>query len=66
MRSILDALEWADERRGRPNLIIAHTIKGSGISFAENNAAFHNGSLTAEQYETACRELSEPRRACKE
>jgi transketolase len=57
MQAILEALRWADETDGRPKLIIAHTTKGAGISFAENNAAFHNGSLTREQYETACREL---------
>jgi transketolase len=57
MPSILQAFDWTDLTAGRPKLIIAHTIKGAGISFAENNAAFHNASLTPEQYERACREL---------
>jgi transketolase len=58
MEMILEALDWADETKEKPKLIIAHTIKGAGISFAENQAAFHNNSLTQEQYEAACHELS--------
>lgn len=55
--SVLEALDWASEADGQPRAIVAHTVKGRGISFAEHNAAFHNGSLTREQYEMACREL---------
>lgn len=58
MREIVAALEEADATRGKPTVIIAKTVKGKGISFAENNAAFHNGAMTAEQYELAKRELS--------
>jgi len=36
-----------------PSVIIAHTIKGKGVSFAENNPTFHNASLTMEQIERA-------------
>lgn len=57
MRSILEALEEADKVRGQPKMIIAHTVKGKGISFAENQPAFHNGILTEEQYELALQEL---------
>jgi transketolase len=38
-------------------MIVAHTIKGKGISFAENRPEFHNGILNAEQFALACREL---------
>ncbi len=58
MREIVTALDEADGIRGKPTVIIAKTIKGKGVSFAENNAAFHNGAMTAEQYELAKRELS--------
>ena len=58
MREIVAALGEADATRGKPTVIIAKTVKGKGISFAENNAAFHNGAMTAEQYELAKRELS--------
>lgn len=54
---ILEALDKADEVKGKPTVIIAETIKGKYISFAENNAAFHNGSMTVEQYETAKKDL---------
>jgi len=58
--AILDALDAAEQRRGMPTMIIAHTVKGSGISFAEHRPEFHNGSFTAAQFEGACRELAGP------
>jgi transketolase len=54
MEAIIDALDKAEEVKGKPTIIIANTIKGKGIKCAENNAAFHNGSMTQEQYEQAC------------
>ena len=62
VRQILTALETAQKTRGRPTVIVAETVKGKGFSFAENNAAFHNGALTADQYRQALSEL-EARRA---
>ena len=59
---ILTALAKAQKTKGRPTVIVAETVKGKGFSFAENNAAFHNGSLTADQYRQALSEL-EARRA---
>lgn len=56
---ILAALDEADTVKGQPTIIIAHTVKGKGISFAENVVGFHNGAMTHEQYETALRELDE-------
>ena len=55
MAAILDALDAVDGIRGRPKMIIARTIKGCGLAFAENKAAFHNGMLDAGQFEEACR-----------
>nr|WP_319490035.1 transketolase [uncultured Caproiciproducens sp.] len=57
VEQILAAFEEADTVKGMPTVIIAHTTKGKGISFAENVVGFHNGSLTKEQYETALKEL---------
>jgi transketolase len=54
---ICDAFDKADEIKDKPVMIIANTIKGKGISFAENNASFHNGSMTQEQYLKALEEL---------
>jgi len=58
---ILEVLDRVDEISGRPKMIIARTVKGCGISFAERVAAFHNGVFDVEQYERACRELGEER-----
>lgn len=53
IEQIMEALNKAEKVKGRPTVIIAETIKGKGISFAENNAAFHNAAFTQEQYKTA-------------
>lgn len=47
------ALEQAARNKGRPTIIIAHTVKGKGIPFAEGKAAFHNGIMNQEQYREA-------------
>ena len=57
VEEIIAALDEAETVKGKPTVIIAHTVKGKGISFAENVVSFHNGPLTKEQYETALREL---------
>lgn len=57
--SIIETLDKADKINNKPVLIIAHTIKGKGVSFAENVASFHHGMMTREQYETALKELSD-------
>lgn len=44
-------------RNGKPKVIIANTIKGKGISFMENQPAWHHGVLTEKQYPEAMREL---------
>lgn len=46
-------------RPGRPLAIIAHTVKGKGLSFAEDNNDWHHAVLTRAQYEAAIAELSE-------
>lgn len=51
--AVLAALDEAATPAGRPTVIVADTVKGKGIPFAENTAAFHNGSMTREQYEAA-------------
>lgn len=51
------AIDEALRVTGKPSLIILDTIKGKDFSFAENNAAYHNGILTREVYDTAVAEL---------
>jgi transketolase len=43
--------------KGQPTVIIAHTTKGKGVSFMENNADFHGKAPTPEQVEIALKEL---------
>lgn len=61
MKAIVDSLDALDQVQGKPKIIIAHTIKGAGIPFAENRVEFHNGQLDTEQYETACALLASGR-----
>ena len=50
-------LEEAAGFRGKPCVIIAHTVKGYGVSFMENRAEWHHKVPDREQYETAMAEL---------
>jgi len=56
------ALGEAAGIKGKPTVLIARTIKGKGFSFAENKAAFHNGSLTDEQFAIALDDLEKIRK----
>ncbi len=58
MTEILTALDETEKVKDKPTAIIAHTIKGKGISFAENQVGFHNKALTKEQYDQALAELA--------
>lgn len=55
---ILAAYEQAERIKGQPTMIIAHTIKGKGVSFMENNVDFHGKAPTPEETERALRELA--------
>ncbi len=61
--AILAALQDAGSRKGAPTVVIADTVKGKGVSFAENTAAFHNGVMSQAQYDAALEELSAARAA---
>lgn len=51
------AFEEARNTKGMPTLILAHTIKGKGVSYMENNAGWHGSAPNAEQLEVALKEL---------
>lgn len=55
--AIEDAIEKAKLVKGKPSLVILDTVKGKCFTFAEGNAAYHNGILDDEKYAQACREL---------
>ena len=49
------------EHEGAPLAIVAHTVKGKGVSFMEGNAQYHNNRLPDEQLEQALSEVGEAR-----
>ena len=59
VREISKALDRALEGRDKPSIIIAHTLKGKGVSFSENILASHNMKLTKEHLKQAIKELGD-------
>ena len=55
--AIRKALADAEATKGKPTCIVAHTIKGKGISFMENNPKFHGTAPTADEVTLALKEL---------
>jgi transketolase len=56
--ALLPTIDKARQRRTRPTVIIAHTVKGKGVSFMENTATFHGRAPTADEMEKAMQELA--------
>lgn len=52
-----DALSVIPKEPGRPTCLIAHTVKGKGVSFMENTVLWHYRSPRGEEFEAALREL---------
>lgn len=48
---------FADIKEGVPNIIIADTVKGKGVSFIENRREWHHSRISQEQYEQAREEV---------
>jgi len=57
MKQALSAYDEAEKMKGKPTIIIAHTIKGKGVSFMENVVDFHGRAPTKEEAEIALKEL---------
>ena len=58
----LDAIEAALSApvpKGKPKCILAHTVKGKGVSFMENQVGWHGKAPNAEQREQALKELED-------
>ena len=51
------AFKEARETKGQPTAIIAHSIKGKGVSFMENQVSWHGVAPNDEQYEKAMADL---------
>lgn len=54
LTAALDGIPW---KPGKPNMIIAHTIKGRGFSFMENDASWHHKTPSQAEYLQALKEL---------
>jgi transketolase len=55
--ALLAAFEEAKRVKGQPTVIVAHTIKGKGVSFMESNPDFHGKAPNAEELKLALKEL---------
>jgi transketolase len=60
MADILRVLEEAARGDGRPTAVIAHTIKGKGVSFMEGHYFWHTRAIKPEEFATAMADLGEP------
>jgi len=57
MGAIVSALDRAAAASGRPHAIIARTVKGKGVSFAEGASGYHGKALTEDELVRALAEL---------
>lgn len=59
MNEILEGLDFLSSSNDGPSILIAHTVKGNGISYMADNPAFHGAAPNDEQYHQAMVELGE-------
>ena len=57
MEQVVDTLDRLPLEKGKPSLIVAHTVKSKGISFAENVAAYHYWTPSQEELQKAQEEI---------
>jgi transketolase len=57
LSALLEALRALQSGTGQPCVLIAHTVKGKGVSFVEADFTFHGRALTPEQAERARKEI---------
>jgi len=57
MEEVVDALEGVPFEAGRPNCVIAHTVKGKGVSFMEDRLLWHYRAPDDEELRQALSEL---------
>jgi transketolase len=59
MQQVVDGLDWARQATGQPRILVAHTVKGKGVSFMENDNNFHGVANTKDETLRALKELGE-------
>ncbi len=57
LKQLLAALDWAKLVKDKPVMIVAHTVKGKGVSFMENNNGFHGVAPNDDECKRALEEL---------
>ena len=57
INQIIDAINSAKTISFQPKMIIAHTVKGKGVSYMENNVDFHGKAPNEEEIKKALEEL---------
>ena len=57
MSEIVNGIKFLDESNDAPSILIAHTVKGKGVSYMEDNPSFHGAAPNDEQFEIAMNEL---------
>jgi transketolase len=57
VEKVLDILDVRNRPLTRPFVLVAHTVKGKGVSFFENNNEWHHNILNEENYKAARHEL---------
>ena len=57
IEAIKDAIEQAKTVKGKPTMVVCRTVKGKGVSFMENNGAWHGSAPNQEQRDQAIAEL---------
>lgn len=62
MEEVLKACQEAKEIKNKPTMIIAHTVKGKGVSFMEGMVNYHGVAPTSEECERALKEFQEERK----
>lgn len=58
LKAVIDAVEKAKKVKDQPAIIIAHTVKGKGVSFMEGNNHFHGVAPTPDEVQKALKELT--------
>ncbi len=59
MRDIVDTFDAVPLQKNRPTAVIAHTVKGKGVSFAEDTYLWHSNSVDDEVHAKALSELGD-------
>ncbi|MEW5803611.1 MAG: transketolase [bacterium] len=57
VQDLISAFDHCEQVKGKPSVVIAHTIKGKGVSFMEGKVQYHGVAPTEEELEKALEEL---------